>query len=98
MLSKEFSMLFVIVELLRGQYCRNDRHLYLELNLHQCRNDRLRDELMTIDAAVDYKSGGDHGLVTSGAGQEFRLQGDLERTRNLEHVDPWFRIALGHFI
>ena len=55
MLEKEPPVVVVIMEALRRQHRRDDRHLGRQLDAHERPDDRLGDEFMTIDAAIDTK-------------------------------------------
>lgn len=99
MLVEVIVMLAVRVEVMRGQHGREDRHFGLQLHLHQRRDDRLRHEVMTVDAAIDHQAAGDDAGILAGLGQHLGVQGDFEGTGQFEEIDAGGGPAqLGHFL
>ena len=94
MLVEELRVRRVLVEVLRRQHGREHRHLGVELHAHQGVDHGAGHELVPIDAAVDDEAGGDDRGVATGLRQQLRLQRDLERAGNVEHVHLPLREAL----
>src|SRR5215469_15448325 len=74
MVVEELSVLVMLMEVLRRQDGRYDRHLGVELNAHQPLDDGVGDELVPVDAAVDDEPGGDDGGIASALGEQQRVQ------------------------
>src|SRR5882757_3614699 len=87
MLAEEVVMYGAVVELLRRQHGGEYRHLGLELHVHQRLDHSVGDEFVAIDAAIDHEAGGDDRGVAPRLRQDLRMQGYLERSGHLEHVD-----------
>src|SRR5207244_5244076 len=60
---EEFSVIFMLMEMLRRQHRGNDRHPGLELNVHQPADHCIGDEFMAINAAIDDETGTDNRNV-----------------------------------
>ena len=86
-IEKEPAMLFVLMKLLRREHDRENRHLGLELHLHESVDHGLSDELVTIDAAIDDQPAGDDGTISTALGQELRMQWNFECSRHLDDID-----------
>src|SRR5262249_25213299 len=94
----EALMHLMLVEALRREHGGDDRHFRLKLHLHQCADHSAGHELVPIDAAVDHEAGSDDRGVASALAETRRLQGNLERARYVEDIDPKFRgIETLHF-
>jgi len=88
----------VLVKLLRCQYGRENRHLGLKLDLHQCADHGVGHELVAVDAAVDDEAAGDDGHIAAGSSQLLGVKRDLEGARDFKQVDRVTRdAAAGHF-
>jgi hypothetical protein len=79
MCEEELPMLLAIVKVMRREDGGQDRDVRFQLRLHQTGDNRLRDELMAIDAAIDDKRGADDrgipAALRQGARQQWYLEG-----------------------
>ena len=64
-LGEERGVLVVLVEVVRGEHDRDDRHVGVELHPHQAVDDGFGHELVAVDAAVDDEAGPDDGAVAA---------------------------------
>jgi len=80
-------MVAALVELLGREDTREDGHARVELHGHQSGDDGLGDELVTIDAAVHHKPGGNDAVEASGIGKRSNVQRQLEGAWYLECFD-----------
>ncbi len=87
MLLVKLQVVVVLVEVARREHRRQHRHLRVQLHAHQAVDHGRRDELMAVDAAIDYQGAGDHGVVEATACELLRVQGNLEGAGDLEEVD-----------
>src|SRR5215472_5717354 len=87
MVVEELSVLVMLVEVLRRQDGRDDRHLRVELNAHQPLDDGVGDELVPVDAAIDDEPGGNDGGIAPDLGEQQRVQRNLQRSGDLKEVD-----------
>jgi len=97
MVEEELPVLGMLMEILRRQDSRDDRHLGVELNAHQPLDDGVGDELVPVDAAIDDKPGGDDGGIASALGEQQRVQRNFERAWDLKEVDVAFPIRAWRF-
>jgi len=76
----------MVMEVARREHCREDRRVGVELDLHQAVNDRGRDELMAINAAIHDPATGNDGVIPGRLRQSPRVQGNLEGSWHLEVI------------
>ena len=78
MLTEEPGVLRMIVEMMRGEDGRDNRHTGIQLDPHQPVDHSLGHKLVPVDAPVDNQGRADDGGVTPTVGQPFGVQRDLE--------------------
>ena len=87
----------VLVELLGGEHGRHDRDISLEHDVHHPLQDRVGHEAVLVNAAVDHEGRRDDHVVPPGLGQLLAVQRELERARQLVHIDGILAVTeLGH--
>src|ERR1700730_5206517 len=94
MVVEELSVLVMLMNVLRRQDGRYDRHLGVELDAHQSLDDGVGDELVPVDAAIDDEAGGDDRGIVPALGEQQCVQRDLQRSRHLKEVDVAFRVSV----
>src|SRR6516162_1156283 len=87
MVVEELLVLVMLVEVLRRQDGRYDRHLRVQLNAHQSADHGFGDELMPVDPAIDHEPGGNDGGIAPAFGEQQRVQRNFQRSGHLEKVD-----------
>ena len=85
-LKEKLLMLLTGVEVMRGQADGEHWHFGFQLHLHQAADDRLGNKIVTVDAAIHDQCGADNAGVTTGLGQQFCVQRDLERAADFEEI------------
>ncbi len=92
-------MLGMLVELLRRQDSGDHWNFDFQLHRHEGVDDRMRHELVPIDAAIDDEAAGHDRDITTAAGQKLGMQRDLEGARHFVEVNRRARnTAAGHLI
>ncbi len=86
-MTEERDVRFVLVELLRCEDAREHRHQGVELHTHQTADDRVRHELVAIDASVDDEPGGHDRIEPPGVREQARVQWQLECAGHFERLD-----------
>ena len=76
-----------LLEMMRGERHRQHRHAALQPGLHQPGDDRLGDEVVPVDAAVDDEGGAGDRRIAPGLREIAGEQRHLEGARGIEHVD-----------
>ena len=84
MVVEELPVLVMLMEVLRRQDGRDDRHLGVELNAHQPLDHGVGDEFVPVDAAIDDEPGGDDGGIPSALSEQQRVQRNFQRSRHLK--------------
>src|SRR3984893_15006827 len=80
-------MLVMLVEVLRRQDRRYDRHLGVQLNAHQPADDGVSDELVPVNATIDDEPGGNDGGIAPALGEQQRVQRNFQRSGHLKEVN-----------
>jgi hypothetical protein len=86
-LTEEGLVFVVLVEVVRGEHCRNDRHVGVQLDAHEAIDHGLGHEIMAVDASIDHETGPDDRCVMTALGQSLGVEGDLECTWDPEQID-----------
>src|SRR6516164_4655257 len=98
MVVEELSVLVMLMEILRRQDGRYDRHLGLQLNAHQSLDHGVGHELMPVDAPIDDEPGGHDGGIASALREQQCVQRNFQRSGDLKKVDVAFAVSvLGDF-
>ena len=73
MVVEELSVLVMLMEILRRQDGRDDRHFGVQLNAHQPADDGFSDELVPVNATIDDKPGGNNSGIAPTIGEQQRV-------------------------
>src|SRR5262249_38315502 len=87
MVIEELPVLIMLMEVLRRQDDRYDRHFGVQLNTHQPADDGFSDELVSVNATIDDEPGSNDGGIAAALGEQQCVQWDFQRPRHLEEVD-----------
>jgi hypothetical protein len=73
MVVEELLVLVMLMEVLRRQDGRYDRHFGVQLNAHQPADHGFSDELVPVNATIDDKPGGNDGGIAPALGEQQRV-------------------------
>src|SRR5258707_554109 len=73
MVVEKLPVLLMLMEVLRRQDGRYDRHRGVELNAHQPADDGIGDKFVSVNTAIDDKPGGNNGGIAPALGEQQRV-------------------------
>lgn len=86
-LMEEVMVVGVLVELLGCEHTGEHGNVRVQLHAHEAIDDRLGDELVPVDAAIDDEADGCHGVESSALCEQTTVQREFERAGDLEKLD-----------
>ena len=87
MVGEEVNVSDALVELLRCQNAREQRHANIELHPHEAADHCIGHELMAVDTSVDHEACGNDRIELARLRKATSMKRKFERTRNLEQLD-----------
>ena len=86
MLEEELFVLAMLMEMMRRQHDREDRHFSLQLDRHDAVDDRFGDEVMTVDSTVDHKPCRDDDRIAAGFCEQFGLEWNFKAAGDVDGI------------